>query len=106
MLEEGMDARFARHKRLATKFRDAMTELGISFLPISSDITANTLTAAYYPEGTNGGAILGKVGENGVVIAGGLLPSHKTQYFRVGHMGIVNDEHIDRTVGAIHNALK
>jgi alanine-glyoxylate transaminase/serine-glyoxylate transaminase/serine-pyruvate transaminase len=105
MLEEGMDARFARHKRLANKFRDAMTELGIGFLPNSPEITANTLTAAYYPQGVNGSEFLGKVGENGVVIAGGLLPSHKTQYFRVGHMGIVNDEHIDQTVTAIKKVL-
>lgn len=105
ILEEGMDARFARHKRLANKFRDAMTEHGVSFLPLEPEITANTLTAAYYPEGVNGGEFLGKVGENGVIVAGGLLPSHKSEYFRVGHMGIVNDDHIDQTVGAIQKAL-
>ncbi|MFM1875160.1 MAG: hypothetical protein RL266_897, partial [Bacteroidota bacterium] len=106
ILEEGMEARFARHKRLAQKFRNEMSALGISFLPKSTEFTANTLTAAYYPEGVNGGEFLGMVGENGVIIAGGLLPSHKTQYFRVGHMGIVSDEHIDRTAAAIRTALK
>lgn len=106
MLEEGMDARFVRHKQLAQKFRNEMRSLGLSFIPKSEEITANTLSAPYYPESVNGGEFLGKVGQNGVVIAGGLLPSHKTQYFRVGHMGIVNDEHIDRTVEAITNALK
>lgn len=105
ILEEGMDSRFARHKRLAEKFREVLSDLGISFLPKSNEITANTLTAAYYSEGVIGGEFLGKVGKNGVIIAGGLLPSHKTQYFRVGHMGIVNDEHIDRTVDAIKKAL-
>ena len=106
ILEEGMDARFARHKELAEKFRVEMSAVGISFLPKSAEITANTLTAAYYPDGVNGGEFLGKVGRNGVVIAGGLLPSHKTQYFRVGHMGIVSDEHIDRASEAIRKALK
>ena len=106
ILEEGMNSRFARHKRLAEKFRSEMSDLGISFLPKSTEITASTLTAAYYPEGLNGGEFLGKVGDNGVVIAGGLLPSHKTQYFRVGHMGIVNDGHIDKTVSAIKAALR
>lgn len=105
ILEEGMDSRFARHKRLAEKFREVLSDLGISFLPKSKEITANTLTAAYYSEGVIGGEFLGKVGENGVIIAGGLLPSHKTQYFRVGHMGIVSDDHVDRTVGAIKAAL-
>ncbi len=105
ILKEGMDARFARHERLAEKFRQEMKTLGLTFIPKSEEIQANTLTAAYYPEGVNGGEFLGKVGQNGVVIAGGLLPSHKTQYFRVGHMGIVSDEHIDRTVAAVKAAL-
>jgi alanine-glyoxylate transaminase/serine-glyoxylate transaminase/serine-pyruvate transaminase len=100
-----MDARFARHKQLAKKFRNEMSSLGMKFIPKSEAFQANTLTAPYYPEGVNGGEFLGKVGQNGVVIAGGLLPSHKTQYFRVGHMGIVNEEHIEQTVGAIKKAL-
>ena len=105
ILEEGMDARFARHKRLAKKFRDELTSLEMAFIPKSEAIQANTLTAPYYPKGVNGGEFLGGVGAAGVVIAGGLLPSHKTLYFRVGHMGIVSDEHIDRTVEAIKSSL-
>jgi alanine-glyoxylate transaminase/serine-glyoxylate transaminase/serine-pyruvate transaminase len=105
ILKEGMDFRFARHKKLAQKFREEMNTLGLTFIPKSVDIQANTLTAPYYPNGVVGGEFLGKVGQNGVIIAGGLLPSHKTQYFRVGHMGIVSDEHIDRTVSAIKAAL-
>jgi alanine-glyoxylate transaminase/serine-glyoxylate transaminase/serine-pyruvate transaminase len=105
IIEEGMDARFARHKRLAEKFREEMRSLGLSFIPKTEGILANTLTALYYPQDVNGGQFLGKVGQNGVIIAGGLLPSHKTLYFRVGHMGIVSHEHIDRTVAAIKAAL-
>lgn len=105
ILQEGMDARFARHKQLAQKFRTEMSGLGISFLPASEDITANTLTAAYYPKDVSGGEFLGGVGAAGVIIAGGLLPSHKTQYFRVGHMGIVSEDHIDQTVNAIKQAV-
>jgi alanine-glyoxylate transaminase/serine-glyoxylate transaminase/serine-pyruvate transaminase len=103
--EEGMDARFARHKQLAQKFRDEMSALGMGFIPKSEVVQANTLTAPYYPKGVNGGEFLGGVGAAGVIIAGGLLPSHKTLYFRVGHMGIVNDEHIEQTVSAIKQSL-
>ena len=105
ILEEGMDARFARHKRLAKKFRDELTSLEMAFIPKSEAVQANTLTAPYYPKGVNGGEFLGGVGAAGVIIAGGLLPSHKTLYFRVGHMGIVSEEHIDRTVEAIKASL-
>ncbi len=106
ILEEGMDTRFDRHKRLAQTFRSEMRSFGLSFIPKSDEIMANTLTAAYYPKGVNGAEFLGAVGESGVVIAGGLLPSHKTQYFRVGHMGIVNDEHIEKTTRAISEAVR
>ena len=106
ILEEGMDSRFVRHKRLAQQFRDEMSELGMTFIPKSEAVQANTLTAPYYPKDVNGGELLGGVGAAGVIIAGGLLPSHKTLYFRVGHMGIVSDEHIERTVSAIKTALK
>ena len=105
ILEEGMDARFARHKQLAQKFRDEMNALGMGFIPKSEAVQANTLTAPYFPEGVNGGEFLGDVGAAGVIIAGGLLPSHKTLYFRVGHMGIVNNEHIEQTVSAIKQSL-
>jgi alanine-glyoxylate transaminase/serine-glyoxylate transaminase/serine-pyruvate transaminase len=105
ILEEGMNACFARHKQLAQKFRDEMSSLGMEFIPKSEAVQGNTLTAPYYPEGVSGGEFLGGVGEAGVIIAGGLLPSHKTLYFRVGHMGIVSDEHIDRTVSAIKLSL-
>ncbi|MFT4524702.1 MAG: alanine-glyoxylate transaminase/serine-glyoxylate transaminase/serine-pyruvate transaminase [Bacteroidia bacterium] len=105
ILSEGLDARFERHRKLASKFRSALKELGVRFIPKSETECANALSAPYFPEGLDGGAFLKKVGENGVIIAGGLLPALKTKYFRVGHMGIVSEEHIDRTVNAIKAAL-
>lgn len=105
ILAEGMGARFERHRSLATNFRSALKDLGLKFIPISNEKCANTLTAPYYPEGADGGGFLKSVGENGVIVAGGLLPSLKTKYFRVGHMGIVSEAHIDKTVDAIKAAL-
>lgn len=106
ILKEGMDARFIRHKRLAEKFREAMRTHGMNFIPKEDAVMANTLSAPFYPEGVNGGEFLGGVSDAGVIIAGGLLPELKTKYFRVGHMGIVNDADIERTVEAIRSALK
>lgn len=105
MLEEGMNARFERHRKLAAEFRKAMTDMGLKIIPKSEAIAANTLTAPYYPEGINGGEFIGKVNQEGVVIAGGLLGTIRNQYFRVGHMGIVSQEDIDTTVKAIKVAL-
>ena len=42
----------------------------------------------------------------GVIVAGGLLPSLKEKYFRVGHMGAVSAEDIVATVSAIEIGLR
>jgi len=106
MLKEGMDARFARHRAMAQRFRDAMRELGLTFIPKDETVMGHTLSAPYCPGGVAGGQLLPAISANGVVVAGGLLPSIKESYFRIGHMGMVNEEHIDRTVAAIKQGLR
>jgi len=106
ILEEGMEKRFDRHKKIATAFREAMHCIGLSILPNSNSIAAHTLTATYYPKNVSGGDFLSAVKESDIILAGGLLPSHKTEYFRVGHMGIVNQSDIIATIAGIEKALK
>lgn len=105
MLKEGMEARFNRHIAMAKLFREAMTALGLRFIPVRKEVMAHTLSAPYYPEGVRGSDLLPTVAANGVVIAGGLLPTIKDTYFRIGHMGMVNTNHIETTVEAIQKGL-
>jgi alanine-glyoxylate transaminase/serine-glyoxylate transaminase/serine-pyruvate transaminase len=49
--------------------------------------------------------LLGKIKENGIVVAGGLDPQWGGQYFRVGHMGVVSPSDVLATIGAIERAL-
>jgi alanine-glyoxylate transaminase/serine-glyoxylate transaminase/serine-pyruvate transaminase len=48
---------------------------------------------------------LGKVLQAGVTLAGGLLPSIRNEYFRIGHMGAVTLGDVVVTIGAIETAL-
>ncbi len=105
IISEGMENRFMRHKKIATAFREAMLTLGMELLPISKNYAANTLTAVYYPKRIDANAFLKHIGNNNVIVAGGLLPSHKTQYFRVGHMGCVNNNDLIATIVAIEASL-
>ncbi|WP_372795231.1 alanine--glyoxylate aminotransferase family protein [Lutibacter sp.] len=105
IVSEGIETRFLRHKKIATAFREAMLALGFKLLPVHKNISANTLTAVYYPEKVDGATFLKHVGNNDVILAGGLLHSHKTQYFRIGHMGSVNNNDILATIGAIESSL-
>jgi alanine-glyoxylate transaminase/serine-glyoxylate transaminase/serine-pyruvate transaminase len=104
ILDEGMDARFARHRRLSEAFKAAVTALGLRQVPVRPEKTATTLTAAYYPDGVDR-TVLGYIKEAGVVLAGGLHPEIKNQYFRIGHMGVVSPSDILATVGAIEKGL-
>jgi alanine-glyoxylate transaminase/serine-glyoxylate transaminase/serine-pyruvate transaminase len=104
ILEEGMDARFARHRRLSEAFKAAITALGMKQLPVSPDKLAATLTAPYYPQRVDQ-TLLGYINAAGVILAGGLHPAIKGQYFRVGHMGAVDESDILATIGAIEQGL-
>ncbi|HCE54843.1 MAG TPA: alanine--glyoxylate aminotransferase family protein [Lutibacter sp.] len=105
IISEGMEHRFLRHQKIASAFREAMIALGLKLLPIHKNLSANTLTAVYFPENIIGSAFLGNISKNDVILAGGLLPSHKTLYFRVGHMGSVNNNDIIAVIAAIESAL-
>jgi len=104
ILDEGMDVRFARHRKLSRAVKAAVTALGMAQVPVSADKAANTLTAPYFPEGVDR-SMLGTVKEEGVILAGGLHPEIKARYFRVGHMGVVSASDVLATVGAIETGL-
>lgn len=65
---------------------------------------ANTLSAVYYPEGTDA-SILPLIAKNGAMLAEVLLPAIKTKYFRNGHMGMSDASEILATLGAIEQGL-
>ncbi len=104
ILEEGMEARFARHRRMSEAFKAGVTALGMKQVPVSADKTATTLTAPYYPDGVDS-TLLGHIRDAGVIVAGGLHPAIRDRYFRVGHMGAVNASDILATIGAIEKGL-
>ena len=106
ILAEGIDPRFERHRRLGTACRAAIHVLGLSQVPTDDGHAANTLTAPRYPEGVTGAALLPKIRDAGVILAGGLHPEIRSEYFRIGHMGATNPGDLLATVGAIESGLR
>lgn len=104
IVAEGIDARVARHVKVAHAFRAAWKALRLSLLPQREEIAAHTMSAVWYPEGV-APAFVGQARQEGVVIAGGLHPDAKTKYFRVGHMGSVDASDTVLTVGALERAF-
>jgi alanine-glyoxylate transaminase/serine-glyoxylate transaminase/serine-pyruvate transaminase len=104
ILSEGLEARFARHAKLASAFRAGLRSIGLRLL-CEESIASNTLTVAYYPEGISDAEFRKTMAEKyGVIVAGGLGPL-KEKAFRVGHMGNVNRNDILATISAIEGSL-
>lgn len=105
ILKEGLENRFERHRNVGIAFRAGLEVMGLDIIPVHSSVAANTLTAPYLPEGVEAGKLLGKISEEGVIVAGGLLGEIKSRYFRVGHMCKVNLVDMTTTLTAIETAL-
>ena len=105
ILEEGIDARIERHQNYARAFREALHAVGLELIASSNDHAAHTLSAVLYPTSIDSSDFTKKIGEKDVIVAGGLLPSFKTKYFRVGHMGSVSNNDLMATLSAIEYAL-
>lgn len=106
ILAEGLEKRFARHQLMAKAFREAMKAIGLKSIPVSDDVSAATLSAPYYPKGINGAQLLDQINKEGIILAGGLLPELKAEYFRIGHMGSINRADTLATIGAIEVSLQ
>ncbi len=106
ILKEGLSTRFERHKRTGAAFRAGLSALGLAQVPLNNLVAANTLSAPLFPDGISGTGFLSFVSDQGVILAGGLLPEIKGKYFRIGHMGSVNKGDIITTLSAIESGLK
>jgi alanine-glyoxylate transaminase/serine-glyoxylate transaminase/serine-pyruvate transaminase len=105
ILDEGMDARFARHRTISRACKAAVSALGLGQVPISEKVAACTMTAPRFPEGITKTDLLPPIREAGAILAGGLHPEIKSEYFRIGHMGAVSANDLLATIGAIESGL-
>jgi alanine-glyoxylate transaminase / serine-glyoxylate transaminase / serine-pyruvate transaminase len=104
ILAEGLEARFARHKKMSDAFKAGIQAMGLRQVPVRAEVTAATLSAIYFPDGVDG-KLVGKIRERGIVVAGGIHPAIRDRYFRVGHMGVISPADISATLSAIEGAL-
>ncbi len=103
IMEEGIEARFARHGRTGAAMRAGLTALGFGFFTDESCL-ADTLSVVRYPEGIADAAFRGRLAENGVIVAGGLGPT-AGRVFRMGHMGNLAEAQIFQALDAVEKTL-
>ncbi|MFZ5915671.1 MAG: pyridoxal-phosphate-dependent aminotransferase family protein [Chloroflexota bacterium] len=104
ILDEGLETRFERHRRMSRAIKAAIRALGMDQVPVCDQVAANTLTAPRYPRGVDA-SFLGHVQQAGAILAGGLHPEIKGEYFRIGHMGVTGYGDLLATIGALEQGL-
>ncbi len=105
ILDEGMEARFKRHEALGRACQAGITALGLGQVPIEPEFAAHTMTAPRYPAGVSAADLLPRITQAGAVLAGGLHPEIRNEYFRIGHMGAAKMGDVLATLGAIEVGL-
>ncbi|MGI5818958.1 MAG: pyridoxal-phosphate-dependent aminotransferase family protein [Armatimonadota bacterium] len=99
---EGREAVFARHAAMAAATRAAMEAAGLALFA-ADGARSQTVTAVHSP--VDSVALVGSLrDEHNVLISGG-QGDLKGRIFRIGHMGTVRIEQIERTLKALADGL-
>jgi alanine-glyoxylate transaminase/serine-glyoxylate transaminase/serine-pyruvate transaminase len=92
MLEdEGLEAVYARHHRLAEGVRRAIAAWGMRPCAASADLYSDTVTAVVVPEGCNGTDLVQLAAQKYGVAFGVGLGEVAGKVFRIGHLGMLTD---------------
>ncbi|MDQ6877900.1 MAG: alanine--glyoxylate aminotransferase family protein [Candidatus Dormibacteraeota bacterium] len=103
--EEGLDAVYERHERLARSAQAGLKALGFQ-LYAQDGYRSNTVTSALPPAGLDVAALRSLLNEKyGVVIAGG-QGKMSGKLVRVGHLGAVAEGDVVQVLWAIEQALE
>jgi aspartate aminotransferase-like enzyme len=101
--EEGIENRYERHRKNARAMQAALEAMGFTLLA-EKDHRAVTLSNVLYMDGVNDLEFRKILGEEGVVVAGGLA-AYAGKMFRLGHMGNIDIHDMVSTTAAIERAL-
>lgn len=86
LLEEGLEAVFARHAESAALCRQSLREMGLSLYPRDEAYAAPTVTAVTVPAWTTWAALDAALRQRGMAVGGNYGPL-AGRVFRIGHMG-------------------
>jgi alanine-glyoxylate transaminase/serine-glyoxylate transaminase/serine-pyruvate transaminase len=110
LLEEGIEAVHARHRRLAEAVRRAVAswaEAGaIAFQTCLPEARSETVTALTFAAGHDPDALKAYARDRLSVCLGGGLPPFQGRMLRIGHMGDLNEAMILGALGALETALR
>jgi len=103
--EEGLDNVFARHHRLAEATRRAVRAWGLEILCRESKYYSPTITAVLLPEGHDADAFRALALDTFNISYGASFGPYTKRYFRIGHLGDINDGWLIGVLGMTEMAL-
>lgn len=107
--EEGLEARFSRHRRMAVRTWDWVTEVaeatGEGFRVLAPEgYRSPTVTAVSLPAGTSGVSIVQDLADQGITIATG-YGKLKDTAIRIGHMGDHTESELEAVLAAVSTVI-
>ena len=106
ILSKPLSERFARHKEVSQRVKQAVADMGLKQLASKPENQAAGMTAIYLPEGMAPADVLPHLLKRGVIFAGGLHKDIATKYIRFGHMGVSVMDPKKNDIEKAINALK
>ena len=86
IMDEGLEAVFARHERVAAQCRGGLAKLGLTLWTEPKAINSPTVTAVKIPPGFTWPEWRAALADRGLIVGGSLGPMNG-KVFRLGHMG-------------------
>ena len=102
--EEGIDAVLRRHAEMAAMTHRGIAALGLTHQCPSLTRRSHTVTAVGLPSDRTPAQIRDPLKSRGILVAGG-LEHFQTTAFRIGHMGDIRPEDVQRTLDALREVL-
>jgi aspartate aminotransferase-like enzyme len=103
--DEGLENVYDRHGAMARRVRDACVDVGLALQCPALTRHSATMTAIALPDGVNPKAFRDRIKARGILTAAGLGP-FAGRGFRIGHMGDIRMADVERTLGAVRDALR
>jgi len=105
MAAEGLESIFTRHKKIGAFTRAGVKRLGLELLCQDERFASDTVTAVKCPEGIEVSAIRNAMEDDYNIILAGGQGKLSGKIFRIGHLGLVQEEDISSTLEALGETL-
>jgi alanine-glyoxylate transaminase / serine-glyoxylate transaminase / serine-pyruvate transaminase len=106
LLEQGLDAVFARHRRWGEGVRAAVRAWGLPVQCADASVYSPVLTGVITPVGVDADALRHLIHSRFDLSLGTGLGKLKGRMFRIGHLGDCNDLTLVATVAGVEMGLK